>query len=345
LNTVSRGRQGNPRSCRRTAFTLVELLVVIAIIGILVALLLPAVQSARDAARRMQCANNAKQIGLALFNYESTHQVFPPGAGTVIVPDRSWQTGYGICWRTSILPYLEELSTYDRLDLSSVSAGDMDYGTRNVPFLADFAPSLFVCPSSALPRFSLLGQTKINVLLSDYAGIAGADGNDSENRFTGVNVTAFNGVLHAHSRVRVADITDGTSKTMMVAEQSAWAMNGRGQPVDCRSGGPHGAWIGTFRLSEASTGDPLSDRVFNTTTIGRPLGTRTCDYIADYTSSPYWGDLVTNLDNRTPIASAHPGGAQILFCDGSVSFLTEGIEFRLFQLLAIRDSGQTKSAY
>lgn len=330
---------------KNIGFTLVELLVVIAIIGMLVALLLPAVQSARDAARRMQCANNAKQIGISLFNYESTHQVFPPGAGTVLVPSRSWQTGYGICWRTVILPYIEELSTYSQLDLTAVSAGDMDYGLRNVPFFADFAPSLFVCPSSSLPRFSLLGQTQINVLLADYAGIAGADGNDPEMRFNGVNVTAFNGVLYAHSKIKVGDITDGTSKTMMVAEQSAWAINDNGHPVDCRSGGPHGAWIGTFRVGEESTGDPLSDRVFNTTTIGRPLGTRTCDYIADYRSSPFWGDLVTNLDNRTPVASEHPGGAQVLMCDGSVTFLSESIEFRLFQVLAIRDSGQPKSAY
>ena len=76
--------------------------------------------------------------------------------------------------------------------------------------------------------------------------------------------------------------------------------------------------------------------------IGRPLGSKTCDYIADYTP-PYWVGVVTNMDNRSPILSAHPGGAHILFADGSVHFLTEDIPFELFQLLAIRDSGEVKS--
>jgi hypothetical protein len=166
------------------------------------------------------CGNNAKQIGLALFNYEAAHRLLPPGAGTVLVPERNWTTAYGICWRTTVLPYVEEVNTYDRLDITSVSAGDMDYGSRNIPFFADFAPQMFVCPSSSLPKFSLLGTSKVNVLLANYVGIAGADGNDPDRRFNGDNVTAFNGVLFAHSKVSLAEITDGTSKTMMVGEQS-----------------------------------------------------------------------------------------------------------------------------
>ena len=98
------------RNQKSRAFTLVELLVVITIIGILIALLLPAVQVAREAARRMQCANNVKQLGLALQNHHALHNVFPAGARCAGV---ELDTGYGICWRASILPFLEYGSTYD----------------------------------------------------------------------------------------------------------------------------------------------------------------------------------------------------------------------------------------
>jgi prepilin-type processing-associated H-X9-DG protein len=181
------------------------------------------------------------------------------------------------------------------------------------------------------------------VFLANYSGIAGADGQDPSNRFAGVgqNVHAYNGVLFANSNIRVEDITDGTTNVIMVGEQSNFGRDMTGQKADCRSGGPHGAWIGTMKFKQEDLGDPYSNRVFNTTTIGRPLGTRACDYIAYYTP-PYWVGVVTNMDNRAPILSAHPGGTHLLFADGSVHFLMEEIEFELFQLLAIRDSGEVK---
>ena len=130
---------------------------------------------------------------------------------------------------------------------------------------------------------------------------------------------------------------------MMVAEQSDWGADGRGHEVDCRSGGPHGAWLGCMRgYPEENMGSRGNERVFNTTTIGVPLGTRTCRYVADYTASAYWGDYVNNMDNRDPIVSAHPGCAQALLGDGSVHTYSETIEFTLFQRLAIRDSGLVK---
>ncbi len=322
-------------------FTLVELLVVIAIIGILIGLLLPAVQAVREAARRLQCSNNVKQIGLGLHNYHGAHQKFPIGATTIHVYPRSWRTGYGVSWLLTILPYLEQNAVYDKTNTSCPDAGDLDYSAENKDVLGDFAPPVYTCPSSSMERFSFLGTSKVNVFLSNFTGIAGADGEDPSNRFAGNNNHAFNGVLYANSSVRIEDITDGTTNVIMVGEQSDFSLDATGRNADCRAGGPHGAWLGTMKFKQEDLGSPLNNRVFNTTTIGRPLGTRTCDYIANYTP-PHWVGVVTNLDNRTPIVSAHPGGAHLLFADGSIHFLSESIEFRLFQLLAIRDSGQTK---
>ncbi len=328
----------------RYAFTLVELLVVIAIIGILIALLLPAVQAAREAARRLQCANNLKQIGLALHNYHGALNCFPPGAQTIPVHPRTWATGFGISWMLAILPYHEQTTVYQNVDTAKTT--DLDYGHDNIPALQGVAPAIYACPSSRMERFSLLGQSDVNVLLANYTGIAGADAHDPAERFNGVghNVHAYNGVLFANSTVRVEDIRDGSTNTIMVGEQSDFGIDSTGRPADCRSGGPHGAWLGTMKFQQEDLGNAGSNRVFNTSTIGRPLGTRTCDYIGDYTSvAPYWVGVVTNMDNRAPILSAHPGGAHLLFADGSVQFLSESIGFRTFQLLAIRDSGEVKS--
>ena len=326
---------------RKFGFTLVELLVVITIIGILISLLLPAVQAAREAARRLQCTNNLKQVGLALHNYHSVHQVFRPGGTTIPLSPHVCGTGTGVSWLLFILPYLEQNNVYDKTDTGC--AGDLDYSPRNMPILKDFAPSTYICPSSRMAKFSYLGTSHVNVFLANYAGIAGADEQDPANRFAGNNNHAYNGILFANSAVGIEAIRDGTSNVMMVGEQSEFGYDSSGNEADCRSGGPHGAWLGCMKFKQEDLGYPTMNRVFNTTTIGRPLGTRTCDYIRDYSSyAPYWVGIVTNLDNRAPILSAHPGGAAILMADGSVHFFAEAIEFNLFQLMAIRDSGRVK---
>lgn len=324
-----------------SGFTLVELLVVITIIGILIALLLPAVQAAREAARRMQCANNVKQIGVALQNYHAQHNMFPPGGTTLTHQNLE---GYGICWRVSILPFLEQDNEYNELSLSGYAAGDLDVGV-NMHVLDGFAPTAFICPSNPMGRFSLHKRSNCKAMLADYAGIAGADGNDPRNRYNGGdgNIAAYNGILYANSATRIDDITDGTTNTMILGEQSDFSYDAEGNDLDCRSSGIHGAWLGTVRNGQSSGGSYPADRVFNTTTIGLPLGTRRCQFIADYSGTPwYTGGRVTGGDNRTPIVSSHPNGAHIGFADGSVHFFSESIEFNLFQLLAIRDRGLPK---
>jgi prepilin-type processing-associated H-X9-DG protein len=330
------------------------LLVVITIIGILIALLLPAVQAAREAARRMQCGNNVKQLSLALHNHHALHNAFPAGAtspgGTNAFSD------CGFSWGVQILPFLEFGATYEQLDLShrDRGGGDMEVNMQNGSVLNGVGPSSFMCPSSPMPRrFSLLVRGPTNpcsAMLSDYAGIAGADGNDPMNRYdpAGVqNVHAWNGVLYANSKTTVGEISDGTTNVMMLGEQSAFSIKSpEGVDQDCRSSAYAGAWIGTSRVGHSSVTSGsypyASNRVFNTTTIGRPLGTKTCDYPMNATGGTYNGVWTTGGDNRTPILSSHPGGATIGFADGSVQFLSESINFQLFQRLAIRDSGLVK---
>jgi prepilin-type N-terminal cleavage/methylation domain-containing protein len=331
----------------RPGMTLVELLVVIAIIALLMGLLLPAVQGVRESARRIQCGNNLRQLALGCQSYDQANGHLPAGGVCVPGAGTGWTTGYGMSWLYFILPHIEQMPTYEQVDPNSISAGDLDFAQKNKPVLSGFAPPIVHCPSSSMEKFSFLGTSKERTVALNYVGIAGADAQDPKGRYTAVgrNVHATNGLLHAHSHVSSGMIQDGTTNTMLFGEQSGFAIDAAGQPADCRAGGPHGGWLGTVKQHAThDLGDPSSNRVFNTTTIGRPLGSRTCDYIRNppYTP-PFWIGRVTNSDNRTPILSAHLGGAHVAMGDGSLHFFTEGMEFATFQRLAIRDSGQVKS--
>jgi hypothetical protein len=148
----------------------------------------------------------------------------------------------------------------------------------------------------------------------------------------------------------MGEITDGTSNVMMLGEQSDFALDSTGQRADCRAASCFGAWIGTTMVGQRVDGSPYDNRVFQTVTIGRPLNSRSCDYVGDYTtitSMPEqpWIGIVANADNRTPILSAHFGGAHVAMCDGSVHWLSELIAFDLFQAMAIRDSNLTKYSF
>ena len=338
-------------------FTLVELLVVIAIIGVLVALLLPAVQAAREAARRTQCQNNLKQLGLALQNFHSAHNRFPPGTDNcrTINNETNLTHGHGVSWMVHVLGFIDDNAMYEKLDILATNAGDVDFGTANRPYLKDFGPSWLRCPSSAMDLWVFMGGGNMYLAMPFYAGIAGADDQDPLKRYKGINVYASNGVLYANSKVRSKHITDGTSHVMVIGEQSNHALEaGTGKLIDCRAAGVWGAWMGTTKVGQKATTSsdsfwgPMYDRIY-LITIGKPLGSRNCDYVADYTTvkgpngEQCWLGLANSGDNRTPILSAHAGGAHVVFADASVHFLSEEIDFKLFQSLAIRDSGITKA--
>ncbi|HEY4232838.1 MAG TPA: DUF1559 domain-containing protein [Lacipirellulaceae bacterium] len=194
------------RDCRvlgRQAFTLVELLVVIAIIGILVSLLLPAIQAAREAARRTQCVNNVTEIGLAVHNYEFQFEALPPGVTDDKGPIRSEPIGKHVSWIVKILPYMEELPLSRRFDQAAGA-----YAAANAPVRAAQIMPL-ECPSE--PR-EFLNEVSAGATVaeSSYAGCH----HDVEAPIDADN----HGLLYLNSQVRFADIFDGSSKTILLGE-------------------------------------------------------------------------------------------------------------------------------
>lgn len=192
------------------AFTLVELLVVIAIIGILIALLLPAVQAAREAARRTSCFNNLHQMGIALHNYHTALGTFPPGGLEPRSPQ--WPQGRQLAWSVLLLPYMEQGSLYDKIDTGKAfDAAENADAARTVL-------AVYVCPS--VPHGSRLVDDRGPC---HYGGIYGE-------RITGPN-NPPKGVMLYDEAIRIADIRDGTSQTLIVSEDSEFAdgqwINGR----------------------------------------------------------------------------------------------------------------------
>ncbi len=224
----------------RTGFTLVELLVVIAIIGILVALLLPAVQAAREAARRTQCVNRLKQIGLALHNYHDTHRKFPPSGicygDPGVVPH---QLPYHHTWLIGILPFMEEQALYDRIEkrlpIWSTAAQRAAAGT---------AVETLKCPSSA--NVDVGPSTTRNFAYTNYAGSEGYHwwptamfGNWSPWNAKGFadHTADVSGLFTITKTNSMRDILDGTSNTIVAAEVNTngfkggpWAQCGQGVP-------------------------------------------------------------------------------------------------------------------
>ncbi|NLX96089.1 MAG: DUF1559 domain-containing protein [Rhodopirellula sp.] len=329
----------NPNRVR--AFTLVELLVVIAIIGILIALLLPAVQAAREAARRSQCSNNMKQLGLALHNYHDTMRAFPIGSQLNNSQSRACN------WRVGILPYIEQGSVYD---LISFTSGNFwaHSGMVGNPVLYTARIDGFVCPSSPHGATNVgdldLSDDSTGSLVSmvvDYVGISGAtpDPIGRTNVCTGPvcnggSSNCNNGMLVPDASKRMGDCLDGTSNTIFVAEQSG-QVNGRE-----RSANQLGAWHGWANVgwSTWNSRTPL------------PLASGGGWYSAGtttvrYSPNAYWlsgapTPAGTQYSANTVINSFHPGGLHVLLTDGSVRFVAETIPLDTLLQLCARDDGQ-----
>jgi prepilin-type N-terminal cleavage/methylation domain-containing protein/prepilin-type processing-associated H-X9-DG protein len=329
---------------KRGGFTLIELLVVIAIIGVLVGLLLPAVQTAREAARRMSCGNNLKQIGLAIHNYETSHRNFPPGYNDVLPRafgsspsrfDKIWE-GMDITawsWGSYLLPFMEADAAGD----FDTSFRPWEYYTRNQISLDVLQKPIsgFMCPSDALgkdvndgderdvaldgpppqtpnptpmpPGPGHGGGTIMSTARSNYIGNNTWFGWYDRGRFVGADSTKGNqygnseapsnsGIFWRGSRVKISQILDGLSKTIMIGERSTAS----GQ-------------AGLIYLTEASS---------EAQTIERTLGTANARL-----NTPPDSSGNATVEGRSGYSSEHSGGViQFLYCDGSVHQIQDSIE-------------------
>lgn len=324
-----RGVSDMTQISKRAGFTLVELLVVIAIIGILVGLLLPAVQAAREAARRMQCSNNLKQIGLALHNYESTYKRFPM-ANVVNFFSTTDLRGDGWTWHSRILPYIEQTSLYDQV--SSVMGTDA--GTQNSArqILAGRTTriSTFQCPTH--PDGTNTNTSKNGYQLSTYNGVCGTitSNNDQADQQSDVGYNN-NGMFFLNSRVKFADVTDGTTNTFLIAEvqDDLGGANTGALPNSSR-------WRGSdrrYNFSAGGDGNPPTD--ISEYVIGMenddPINANTRDANGHFNNDGEYA------------GSYHTGGCQFALTDGSVRFVSENINMPTYRALASRSNGEVIS--
>ncbi|TWU30351.1 DUF1559 domain-containing protein [Bythopirellula polymerisocia] len=336
--------------CRqRRGFTLVELLVVIAIIGVLVALLLPAIQAARESARRMSCTNNLKQIGLSILNYESSSKVLPPGIIPNTPKDRN-----GFSWLVEILPYAEFTSLgtemTDRLkeNTKMVSGGrgaprleapdvyELDNAPNRQPGELEFSKlqlNVYKCPSDGVRYDDLILNARGEQWeATNYAGVAGSAyaRNDQDqvlsySGFTGAVNT--DGCLYFDSKVKFKDVTDGTSNTFLGGERwyqcRSWLTGGRASTdtshllyssknIDAKYP-PNGAFSAGYYVSHVQYGNdpPL------------PPGGQEIVGLNDL----YWG-------------SFHSGGLNFVYADGSVHFIADSIDPITWVSMGSRNGGE-----
>ena len=315
----------------RDAFTLVELLVVIAIIGTLVGLLLPAVQAARESARRSDCSNKIRQIGIAMHNHLDAKKCFPSGvvySNAVIADARATNTPDGdivnwrfctnpAAWGAMILPYMEQTDVYGRLPLAQTSwtSSSSVTATTTTITLSSTAVSvnplaIYSCPSDVLTRTSPAG----NMGPSNYAGNYGVPTagtwNGVAGQRTGRSINNVSGVLYHGSTISTKDITDGTSKTFLVGEvstqQRSWSLSNLGAIAQGA-----GVWAA---LSDVKA----DDLVLRQCDAGHPLNSQFSDAVITNANS--------GIGDCDGFGSRHPGGANFVMCDASVRFINDTID-------------------
>jgi len=317
--------------CRRPGFTLIELLVVIAIIAVLIALLLPAVQQAREAARRSQCKNNLKQIGLALHNYHDTFTVLPMGNTTNIPRGGNW----GQSWWVGILPYIDQAPMYMGWDHNNAGSAGSGYNHGpNMALVAGKTIPVAKCPSSPLSPYDFTPHNGPNPgpCVAHYTGISGAVNDTAAGRTVGWTCGQYSngGVLYFDSKIRMSDVTDGTSNTIFVGEQSDWCIEtATGQQRIAIAAWPHGMFMGS----------PGGDRSFNTVTLRYRPGYKQAEGGHNMHACSTTG-VCGNSGVNNPIQAAHVGGAHVLMGDGTVRFVSENMNTVTWFNLGKRDDGQ-----
>jgi prepilin-type N-terminal cleavage/methylation domain-containing protein len=313
---------------RKTAFTLVELLVVIAIIGVLVALLMPAIQAAREAARRMRCGNNLKQLALALHNYESAYKRLPSGwvassglmhTGTDSGTGTDGWGSWG--WPAFILKYMEQSNVSDALKV-----GDVDMRTA----LDD--PAMLTLMQTRLLSFRCTSD--IAPLLNDKRPITGWSNQPRQlatSNYVGWNSGSYGwipgtggpqerlGIFSMNSQTRLAEVTDGLANTFAIGERSYRNATTRtGNQIACAAALIYGNRWGNHR--ENSRRNPLFG---NTNTLGLGEG----HINSTLTGDPTNPGLNNNSICARGVFSYHPGGSQFALVDGSIHFISQNIDW------------------
>lgn len=299
---------------KRNGFTLVELLVVIAIIGILIALLLPAVQAAREAARRMQCTSNLKQVALAVLNYENTHTVLPKGTSCT-----SACKGHSAL--TLLLPYIEQKDLYDRYDFER-----RIYDAVNLRVTKNHIPA-YICPSdNAMGRVMNTNFARSNLVLcfgSKKAGVSSTD-------------WTTDGAFQNDMCKKIRDMSDGTSCTAIASEVIAGRDDNYSDDhkFDVRGVWSEGTSMGTcaythLHTPNSSVGDALFIMPSQSNCV--PADNMPC---SDSAGNTYYNEYAS-------ARSLHPGGVNVAFADGHVEFHGNEVDWHLWQALSTIAGGET----